>query len=273
MNPIWQDFLHSNRATFANKPTTLTPALYAITKLGILSVTGADSTLFLQGQLSCDIKNLTTENSFFSAFCNAKGQVISTLLIVKQADGFLIVLPHSLLSKVQKKLQMYIMRSKVQLKEVSSELCLVGLSEEHATDDNFSRQGDLIKIPQSRYLMINSAEAIINFCTKKLNEGLFFQKSDGWDYLDVSAGLAWLTPDSSEHYIPQMLNVEKWGGISFDKGCYTGQEVIARTHYLGKTKRELVVTDSKIATNTGNILQSETFNDTERCLAIMSIQS
>ena len=67
--------------------------------------------------------------------------------------------------------------------------------------------------------------------------------SNTWEYQDISAGIPWLTEDSSEEYIPQMLNIDKLGGISFNKGCYTGQEIIARTHYLGKAKRELFLAE------------------------------
>ncbi|MCK4494222.1 MAG: folate-binding protein YgfZ [Methylococcales bacterium] len=269
MNPLWQNFLQQHSAIILK--TTPQKALYQIEKLAILRVTGSDATTFLQGQLSCDVKKLNPQNSFFSAFCNAKGQVISTLLILKHADHFLILLPHDLLEKVQKKLQMYIMRSEVQLKNVSAELCLLGLSAENAAEDNFSRQGDLIKLPQSRYLRVSSVENIIAFCTEKRKQGFHFQNSNGWDYLDIQAELAWLTQDSSEHYIPQLLNVEKFGGISFDKGCYTGQEVIARTHYLGKAKRKLIATKSESIANKGIILQSETVNDQNVFLVIMPI--
>ncbi|MCK5898452.1 MAG: folate-binding protein YgfZ [Methylococcales bacterium] len=270
MNPTWQDFLHQHPAVLLK---IATQTLYQIDQLAILRVTGSDATVFLQGQLSCDVKKLSPQNSFFTAFCNAKGQVISTLLILKKDDHFLILLPQALLEKVQKKLQMYIMRSKVHLKNVSAELCLLGVSEVDLAQDNFSRQGDFIKLPQSRYLMISSVEKVIDFCFEKLNEGFLFQTSKRWHYFDLQAGLAWLTPDSSERYIPQMLNVEKFGGISFDKGCYTGQEVIARTHYLGKAKRELITTDAETIADKGTVLHSVTFDKKTLFLVVMPIQS
>jgi folate-binding protein YgfZ len=299
MNSNWLDFLSSQGATFlendkiqfsqANK--SLTSALYPIPQLSILEITGGDSLTFLQGQLTCNVKELREDNSFFAAFCNAKGRTISTLLIFKQAESFFLVLPTVLKTRIQKKLQMYVLRSNVQLIDVNDDYCISGLHilPESLNDirlpyDDFSREHELIKLPNSSYLMIATVENSVRQWSECLKKGLFAQSSWLWNYLDISAGLAWLDDESSEVYIPQMLNLDKLGGISFDKGCYTGQEVVARTHYLGKAKRELFIAECTIGTvfeenNINNengksiakVIKSENFVDKQRLLIVMSI--
>lgn len=246
MNQTWQDFLTS-------QPIDTTPgsnALYPVSHLSILKVSGDDATQFLQGQLTCDIKELNDQNSFFAGFCNAKGRVISTLLILKQQNDFLLILPTALFDKVKNKLKMYVLRSKVQLQDAGDEMCLSGVSctKDMATglllpELAFSRQNQLLKLPNCHYLLIaNPAEAIA-FWSERIGQEFQVQNGQAWQALDLTAGLAWLDEASSEEYIPQMLNLDKLGGISFTKGCYTGQEVVARTHYLGKAKRELFLAE------------------------------
>lgn len=299
MNSNWLDFLSSQGAIFLKNDTiqfsetnkTLTSALYPISQLSILKITGNDSSTFLQGQLTCHVKELREDNSCFAAFCNAKGRTISTLLIFKQAESFFLVLPTALKTKVQKKLQMYILRSDVQLIDANDDYCISGLHglPEQLNDiklptNDFAREQELIKLPNSSYLMIATVKNSIRLWSEYLKKGCFVQSSWLWNYLDISAGLAWLDEESSEVYIPQMLNLDKLGGISFDKGCYTGQEVIARTHYLGKAKRGLFIAecaahinfeDHNMSNDTGEpiakVIKSEKFADKQRLLIVMSI--
>jgi hypothetical protein len=242
MNSTWQAFLTSQ----SMRLTASTLALYPIFHLSVLRVSGNDAADFLQGQLTCNIKEITAQNSFFAGFCNAQGRVISTLLILKRNDDFLLILPSMLLEKVKNKLKMYILRSKVQLQDANEDFCLSGL---HCSNDmkeelslpeaNFSINNNWLKLPNAHYLSVASADESIIQMVKLQKQGFQLQNHQDWQNLDLQGGLVWLDETSSEEYIPQMLNLDKLGGISFTKGCYTGQEVVARTHYLGKTKREL----------------------------------
>jgi folate-binding protein YgfZ len=229
--------------------------LTAIYDLAVLEVSGTDAGKFLQGQLSCNINELNNSNSFFATFCNAKGRTISTLLILKNNNSYLVILPVILIEKVIAKLTMYVLRASVKLNNVSKQYCLIGLNSSNATTiRNFSN---------TAFEVSNSSEIIINLSSqqplylvlsnlyqaKQLwtqlteQEQLSIADSDMWNYQSISIGLAWLDQQSSEQYIPQMLNIDKLGGISFQKGCYTGQEIIARTHYLGKAKRKLFLAE------------------------------
>ncbi len=266
MNTNWIEFLKTHNANpitdskppFRESQKETASYITAIPYLGVLEISGTDAAQFLQGQLTCNVKELTESNSFFSAFCNAKGRTLSTLLIIKKENSFLMILPVELIDVVSKKLQMYILRAKVKLHNVSDELCLIGISSPNKQSlptlpplDFSVTQGDeiIVKFPSNndRYLIISPVQHSINLWTQFAQDSnLTIAGSPHWSYQDISAGVPWLTLDSSEEYIPQMLNIDKLGGISFNKGCYTGQEIIARTHYLGKTKRELFLAECEI---------------------------
>ncbi len=258
MNQNFADFLAAQHGVFSENGQIQFPAntacenaLYPISHLSALKVSGTDAEQFLQGQLTCNIKELTEQNSFFAGFCNAKGRVISTLLILKEGDSFLIILPTLLLEKVTNKLKMYVLRSKVELQNASDEFCVSGLrcANEMAMrlslpKTDFCRHQHFLKLPNAHYLLITGVAETTKLWSELMEQGFQPQNPEQWQGLDLNAGLAWLDQASSEEYIPQMLNLDKLGGISFSKGCYTGQEVVARTHYLGKAKRELFLAET-----------------------------
>jgi folate-binding protein YgfZ len=248
MNLIWQNFIISQ--PISNIPGN--NALYPITHLSILKVSGNDATQFLQGQLTCNVKELNENNSFFAGLCNPKGRVISTLLIFKQGDAFLLILPACLLDKVKTTLAKYILRSKVMLENASHDYGLSGFycSGEMAIALAlpkliFTRRDPYLKL-FNHYLLIDTLENSIKQWTELLSQNFQVQAAQSGQLLDLNAGLAWLDNTNSEEYIPQMLNLDKLGGISLTKGCYTGQEVVARTHYLGQVKREMFLAECVI---------------------------
>lgn len=301
MNKHWIDFLDSHHATitpdlnvtFPEDKSTSQQNITVIFHLSILQVSGKDAAQFLQGQLTCNIHNLTESISFFTAFCNAKGRTISTLLVCKKEDMFYLILPSELINKVSAKLKMYILRSDVLLQDMSTEFGLLGLSSNqpsllpHFSEESFASHDLMIKLPssKSRYLIIRSADkAATTWNTLQQSHQLTAINSAHWKNQDIADGIPWLTQSTSEAFIPQMLNIDKLGGISFDKGCYTGQEVVARTHYLGKAKRELslaecqgdiVITDETQILNqpngesAGKILAYYATDKTTRLLLVM----
>lgn len=226
---------------------------YNLTHFAGIAVTGEDAAKFLQGQLTCNINDINETKTSIAAFCNPKGRVISTLLVIKTEAGFLLLLPNSLQDKVLKKLQMYVLRSKVQLSDQSNFQTINGLSTPNPINnitlpsDDFacSRSEHLIciKLPSEhpRHILIAESEQPI---TPKL-ESLRLGSVDEWRFQDISAGIPWFEIDQTEQFIPQMLNIDHLGGISFNKGCYTGQEIVARTHFLGKAKRQLFLGESQ----------------------------
>lgn len=277
MNKTWADFLTtkntcaSNLDLQFNQPCPQSNYITAMTDLGIIKVSGKDAAQFLQGQLTCNIHELTESTSFFTAFCNVKGRVISTFLLLKTADAFLLILPYELLNTVQKKLQFYVLRSKVQLSNQTNELVVIGvIAQNHflpeLPDTNFAVSNTTkiwIKFSAQcgRYLIISTINRAITLWKQLLHKYDFISSHlNLWRFQDISAGIPWLTSASSEKYIPQMLNLDKLGGISFNKGCYTGQEPISRVYHLGKIKRALFLAEcakeAKIDNDTGIILNT-----------------
>lgn len=223
--------------------SSINSRIFHLNYLAVIEVSGADSAKFLQGQLTCNINDLSDSQASIAAFCTAKGRVISSLIIIKTADGFCLLLPASLLDKVLKKLQMYVLRSAVKLVDQRQQWAVYGLQTQESANPEqpvFSvNQADFItiKLPSavSRYLMIKPIQSPVT-----VNQ----TSDDAWRYQDIVDGLPWFEFEQSEQYTPQMLNIDQLGGISFTKGCYTGQEIVARTHYLGKAKRSLFAAQS-----------------------------
>jgi folate-binding protein YgfZ len=260
MNLNWKTFLLSQQAHFANDATIKFSASLAyndkvlcpVLHLGVLTISGADASRLLQGQISCDVNDVTETKSSLGALCNPKGRVITSFLLIKKADVFLMILPMVLLEVVKKRLQMYVLRSAVSIADSSEHYCLLGLSSSVLATEAFlhTQQLDHVSIQfsvkQNRQLIIAETEMAIAFWSEQLAIGYKPENSDYWRYLDLLAGIPWLTNETSEEFIPQMLNLDELGAISFTKGCYTGQEIVARTHYLGKAKRSLFLAESAL---------------------------
>lgn len=236
MHADWTNYLQTLNFS-SHTPCDKQAILAPLTHLAVLSVTGKDAENFLQGQTTCDIKSLVDSEPRLGAYCNAKGRTISTFIITKQQDSFLLVLPSDLLDTVRKKLQMYILRADVHLTDQSDQLCIVGLY-----NIELKSQSNLYKYPQldNGLMFISSPESARTFCTELIQQQeITLINENAWLGLDIQAGIPWLNQQTTENFVPQMLNLDKLNAISFDKGCYTGQEIVARTHYLGKNKRAM----------------------------------
>jgi len=280
MNPDWKNFLLSKNATFNNDTDIVFPSpghegnkhIYPITHLGVLTIAGDDAAKFLQGQITCNINDITDIKSSLGALCNPKGRVITTFLLVKNVDAFLMILPKELLASIKKRLQMYVLRSKVTLTDSSDQLCLIGLYDEASqsaeeTEQRFatSNRGNIVVNLQNRNLIIAETDNAQALWDEKVKLGFQAAGSAQWRYLDIISGIPWLSAETSEEFIPQMLNLDKLGGISFNKGCYTGQEIVARTHYLGKAKREMFLAECDVsATPEANSTIIDDSTDTEQ---------
>lgn len=259
MNQTWKNFLLAEQAIFeTDTEAVFTPAadksnrrIYPVAQLAVLTVSGKDAATLLQGQITCNINDVSEEKSSLGALCNPKGKAIATFLLVKSADSYLLVLPVELLACVKKRLQMYVLRSEVILTDSTDALCLIGLLSPSARPGQalFATTRDgVISINLSsngaRCLIIAEPDKAMALWSDHVRrQGFQPENSDQWRYLDIIAGIPWLTTETSEEFIPQMLNLDKLGGISFNKGCYTGQEIVARTHYLGKAKRAMVLAE------------------------------
>ena len=200
---------------------------YAATHLSILNIEGADSAKFLQGQLSCDIMALSHAQSSLAAFCTAKGRVISNMLVIKHPQGFYLILPQALSNKTQLQLQKYVLRAAVKI-SAADEFVVLGVNNPQDVGECYVAAHPLSA--DLGWLICPQAQA-----PDQLGD------ADTWRLLEMSSGIAWLDENTSELYTPQMLNLDQLGGVSFSKGCYTGQEIVSRTHFLGQAKRCLTL--------------------------------
>ncbi len=194
--------------------------------LGVLAFRGADTAKFLQGQLSAEIEKLAVGASTLAGLHNPQGRVIACLWLARTSvEEILAVLPRELIGTVELRLRKYILRSRVRIEDLSENLRVVGSASAS------SPLPDIHAFPWAdRWIRLAPADH------PQLSGG---SPRDHWDRADVAAGLPQVYLPTSETFVAQMLNLDLLGAIAFDKGCYTGQEVIARAHYRGRVKRRL----------------------------------
>lgn len=240
-----------------NNIETSSKNLIKLEQYTLISVTGDDALDFLHNQFTNDLKKLANNTSSLSTWCSVKGRVLYSFRIWRTSDGFIIQLPSTQTDTFIKKLQMFVFRSKVTI-QVLVDPQLFGLFgngvEEYLsltsslTDNQLSVEDNLtvIKIPAStpRYLLITSDESDIKSLGIEQTNNM-----DEWQALDIEAGLVDIQPETADLFLPQMLNLEALGGLSFQKGCYPGQEIVARVKYRGELKKQLY--RAEITTSTG----------------------
>ncbi|WP_367256258.1 folate-binding protein YgfZ [Pseudomonas sp. stari2] len=222
-----------------------------LTHEGVLAVRGADAGKFLQGQLTCNINYLSDDRASLGARCTQKGRMQSSFRIVLEGDGVLLAMAGELLEPQLADLKKYAVFSKSKLTDESASWVRFGLEhgdaalsslglELPADTDSVVRHEGLIAIRVSPdraelWAPADQADAIKGKLSAQLTEA----KLNQWLLGQIRAGIGQVMPSTRELFIPQMLNLQAVGGVSFKKGCYTGQEIVARMQYLGKLKRRL----------------------------------
>jgi tRNA-modifying protein YgfZ len=230
-----------------------------LTDLGLISLAGDDASHFLHGQLTNDVEHLDPNQAQLAGYCSAKGRLLATLLMWKSADAIVLQVPHDILAPLQKRLQMFVLRSKVKLADVSEQHVQLGLGGQaamavlanwfpvlpavpYAKVDN--AQGTLIRIADAfgapRYVWIASLDTAKNVWPD-LSRLLTPAGTAAWHLAAIHAGVPQITAATQEQFVPQMINFELIGGVNFKKGCYPGQEIVARSQYLGKLKRRMLL--------------------------------
>lgn len=249
MNQQWQQFLQTLH--LYNLPGTAGCALMDLSQQGVIRVQGADARDFLQGQLTSDINQVTPTQAQLSAYCTPKGRMLAILLIFQRGDDLYLLLPGERLEPVLKRLRMFVLRSKVTLDDLSGEWASVGLAgdclggivnEVPETAFATAHSADLtsLRMPgeTARVLVMGETDSMTAFWQKAAALATV-TSSDYWHLLNIRAGIPTLLDATVEAFIPQMANLDLLGAISFTKGCYTGQEVVARMKYLGQLKRRM----------------------------------
>ena len=228
-------------------------SLEKLSQFALLKISGNDAGHFLQGQLSNDIEQLK-QSWQLSGYCSPKGRLLALFYIWKNNDVFYALLDNSLLEPISKRLSMFVLRSKVSIEHVSQASVIGSLSLETLQQHPlFNKQTTLLqnlrqKNHSPRQLLLSEDFSILNLGERYLivaNEDTDIQlkSSQQWQKTDILEGIAHINHKNSDLFVPQMLNLDLLNAINFKKGCYTGQEIIARMHYLGKLKQRMFVCD------------------------------
>ncbi len=266
MNPDWQNFLTLHGAiveagvvqrfgdTAAElNATAINTVLCDLGQFGTLRVSGDEAQSFLQNLLSNDIREVSNNCAQLSSLNTAKGRMLATMLIWREDDDYLLQLPLVLCEPIRKKLSMYVLRTKVKISDASDEIISLGLSGASAQEILRTQFGELpqqhlgvARIALGSIIKINSTRWQINASIPHAAAlwPVFSQHAQPvgsacWDWLNIRSGIPVILPQTQEQFVAQMINLELIGGVNFKKGCYPGQEIVARMQYLGKLKRRM----------------------------------
>jgi folate-binding protein YgfZ len=219
----------------------------------LVSVRGDDATAFLHGQFTNDVESLPVGAAQWNGWCTAKGRLLATFLLVRREDGYLLMLPAEIAPAVLKRLGMFVLRAKVKLEDASERYVRMGFAGKsaavivarhwgHAPDPMRSVEKDgavCVGLDSQRFVVLAPPEG-----APKLWEALAANArpagADAWESTLIHAGIPTVTAATQEEFVPQMANFELIGGLSFKKGCYPGQEIVARTQYRGILKKRMV---------------------------------
>ena len=271
-NEVIQDFGDAAAERIAARDSTV---LCDLSQFGILKVSGEDAQNFLQNLFSNDIKAVTPQLAQLSSFNSAKGRVIASFFVWQNGTGYFLHLPQALLAPILKKLSMYVLRAKVQIEDVSLQQICIGISGKQAAALLQANIGELPQTtlgmqehPQASIMCIDAERFQIN--TTPEHAETLWQKlsaearpvgSSCWDWLNIRAGVPVVLPATQEQFVLLMLNMDIIGAVSFKKGCYPGQEIVARVHHLGKLKQRsyLAHIDTELAPQANDPLYSEDY--------------
>jgi tRNA-modifying protein YgfZ len=214
--------------------TTIYPTL--LTQLGVLSLSGPDARSFLQGQVTADLDSLTPDNVVLAACNSPQGRVQAVLWMLERSDGFALLVTRPVLERTLMRLRRYVLRSKV---TIEADRLSVGLLDPSGLPAPL--EGDRVhrQIADASLLRLTAQGHVLVVAPPTAMTDAVAVQELIWHREYLQAGLPQIYPQTHEQFVAQMLNLDLLGGISFEKGCYTGQEIIARTHFRGAIKRRM----------------------------------
>jgi tRNA-modifying protein YgfZ len=221
---------------------------------GLIAARGPDTEAFLQGQLTCDVRQVTPAHSLLGAFCSPKGRALASFRLFRRDEAYLLELPGTMVEPTLNRLCKYVLRAKTTLVDASATLARMGVAGPNApaalknlvgvvperVNDVVAENLTVIRLPGivPRY-ELHGAFPDIQRVWEALGSEFTSVGAEPWRLLEILAGIPTIYPETMDAFVPQMLNLQLLEGIGMQKGCYTGQEVVARTHYLGKLKRRM----------------------------------
>jgi folate-binding protein YgfZ len=240
------------------RAATSVPVVVELEQLGVIAAHGPDAVAFLQTQLTNDVEHLAVGRLQLNGYCTPKGRLLAVFDCWRSIDTVFLQLPREILPRVLKRLAMYVLRAKAQLSDASGDwacraifgpgaanaLARAGLSppevgQTHLTGTTLvARLRDSPRVPERFVVLVPRAGA------HALHDRLHAVRrvdAAAWWWSQIDAGIAGVFAATQEKFVPQMINLEVLGGVSFKKGCYPGQEIVARSQYLGKLRRRMSI--------------------------------
>ncbi|ANQ18003.1 tRNA-modifying protein YgfZ [Vibrio natriegens] len=223
--------------------------------LGVITMVGDDKKSYLQGQVTCDVVSLEKDQSTLGAHCDAKGKVWSVFRLFHHQDGYGLIQPKSALEIELKEIKKYAVFSKVTIEESNDIILGVAGSQSNSFIDGISEEsgdvraingGTAVKVADNRWLLLLTSDAAQSMIE---NNDATLTTHELWNRFEIEAALPFVPAAAQNEHIPQALNLQALGGISFTKGCYTGQETVARAKYRGTNKRAMYIVKGATATN------------------------
>jgi folate-binding protein YgfZ len=201
-----------------------------LNRYGVLAVTGSDARAFLHAQLTQDIEKLPADRAAFAGWCTAQGRLLATMLVIPCPDGFLLQLARDIAPAVAKRLSMFVLRSKVKITDESENWVQYGIWDASSTTAGVSWEGTVgtVRVSEARLLRLGPQLSMKET-----------RPEQDWALEEIRAGRPLITAATQDQFVPQMVNLETLGGVDFQKGCYPGQEIVARAQYRGQVKRRM----------------------------------
>ena len=235
-----------------------------LTHLGVIRVEGDDAAKFLHGQLTQDFSLLGLEQARLAAFCSAKGRMQASFIGFKRSPTEILLVCHrDLLAATLKRLSMFVMRAKAKLTDASDAFVLCGLAGSSTQAGVADSPWALVRLAEASVITLYPADGVarqlwVAPAAAAVPRGEVLPL-DTWAWSEVRSGIATLSQPLFEAFVPQMLNYESVGGVNFKKGCYPGQEVVARSQFRGTLKRRAFVVHCEAALQSGQ----EVFNSND----------
>jgi folate-binding protein YgfZ len=241
-----------------------------LSQLGVIAFRGEDAATFLQGQLTNDVRALHADGAQWSGYCSPKGRLLGNFLAWRNGEDYCLQLSGDILPAVLKRLSMFILRAKVRGRDASDEAvrlvvagsqaptavkAALGAIPEAAMRSVSTEAGQVVRVGDDKFVLSVAPDRAAAVW-QALRQSATPVGAPVWDWLRLSAGIPMIVAATQEQFVPQMVNLEVIGGVSFQKGCYPGQEIVARSQYLGKLKRRMFLAHVDAAAAPGDHLYS-----------------
>lgn len=233
-----------------------------IAHLAAFKAYGPDAATFLQSQLTQDISNLSHESYTYAGYCSAKGRLLANFIVWRsQADEFILVCSADVLESIIKRLRMFVLRARCQFEVFDASWALLGGIGGDTLFAQDIKDGQVLAAPNGWMLGLSAAPSLVADGPNLPRQMALIQNKsspasihspDIWRLLDINSGFPWVQAATAEQFVPQMINWEVLNGVNFKKGCYPGQEVVARTQYRGTLKRRMFLMELPVACQAGD---------------------